>query len=210
MTNERSKAQSKRVSWLLRHGAASAGVAIDEAGWVAVEDVLRTLHLTHANLLAIVADDNKQRFELAGSRIRACQGHSGGLVAADTLEASWTEYTSDAPIWHGTRIDVLAAVAREGLRPQRRTHVHLAPTLTSVVGKRAQVDVMLEVDTPRLRRAGQTIYAAPNGVILVRYVPAHALVAIHPMTARARANAHIYAGLLQVHGDQPSDPTTSA
>ncbi len=193
------KDSSKKLSWLLRHGAASVGIPIDAAGWVAIGDVLRHLRMTRSYLDALVADNAKRRYEIEGDRIRACQGHSLGVVGADpaVIEATWKVFTADAPIWHGTAIEALPSIAREGLRPQTRTHVHLAPSLESVVGKRAQVAVMLEVDPRRVRAEGVTVYEAPNGVILARRIPAGAIVGLRPMTARARARAAEFAGLFR-------------
>lgn len=182
---------SKKMSWLLRHGAAEAGVAMDEAGWVAVADVLRALRLDRATLDAVVRDNEKQRFQLDGDRIRACQGHStaGAAVTLDELEASWTVRTSPAPVWHGTRIEAVASIAREGIRPVARTHVHLAPALDSVVGKRAAVQVMLEVSPAKMAEAGLKLFDAPNGVVLARQVPPACIVGLRPFGRNAEAEA---------------------
>lgn len=181
--------RSKRVSWLLRHGAASEGLEMDGAGWVAIADVLRTLHLSRAALDEVVAQNDKKRFEVAGDSIRAVQGHStaGTAVELDALEASWTVHTGDEPVWHGTHLEALPAIAREGLRSQRRSHVHLAPSTVSRVGKRSAVHVMLEVSPAALRAAGHTLFRSPNGVLLAREVPRPAIVGLLPMTRAARA-----------------------
>lgn len=165
---------------------------MDAAGWVSVRDVLRVARITREELEAIVRENDKQRLQLEEDRVRACQGHSTEHtpVTADALEASWAEHTSDAPLWHGTAASVLPAIAREGLLPIARTHVHLAAALDSVVGKRSAVDVMLKVDPAIVRAHGLRIYAAPNGVILARAVPRAAIVDLAPMTRRARAREH--------------------
>lgn len=182
---------SKKMSWLLRHGAAEAGVKMDEAGWVAVSEVLRVLHLDRARLEAVVQGNEKQRFQLDGDYIRACQGHSaaGAAVTLDELEASWTARTSPDPVWHGTRIEAVASIAREGIRPVARTHVHLAPALDSVVGKRAAVQVMLEVSPAKMAQAGLKLFDAPNGVVLARFVPAACIVGLRPYGRNAEAEA---------------------
>lgn len=188
MDTERTKKQSKRLSWLLRHGANEAGVSMDPAGWVAVADVLRAMGLSRADLEVVVRENDKRRLELDGDRVRACQGHStaGTPVTAEALEASWTERASDEPLWHGTASAALAGIARDGILPVTRTHVHLAEELTSKVGKRANVDVMLKVDALRLRACGVSVFAAPNGVLLARQVPREAIVDLRAMTRRAR------------------------
>jgi putative RNA 2'-phosphotransferase len=75
-------------------------------------------------------------------------------------------------LWHGTNKAALDAILREGLHPGRRTHVHLAPSPDSPVGRRSKVDVLLGIDPAKL---GQPVFQAPNGVLLVRSVPAGAI-----------------------------------
>ena len=179
---------SHTLSALLRHGAGAASLAMDAAGWARVEDVLRAARLTRELLEAAVADNGKARFELRDGRIRACQGHSlaGMPVTLDALEASWVEDLRDDTIWHGTNVDAAESIAREGLLPGQRTHVHLAEATDSKVGKRAGVAVLLGVDPTALRAAGLRVYRSPNGVLLARRVPAACVTDVAVATARAR------------------------
>ena len=43
--------------------------------------------------------------------------------------------------------------------------------MTDAVGKRAQVDLMLEVSPARLRAQGLRVFRSQNGVVLVRRAP---------------------------------------
>jgi putative RNA 2'-phosphotransferase len=167
------------MSWLLRHGAFASGLVMDEAGWVSVDAAIAQLGVTRAEIEAAVSADRKQRFELRGERLRACQGHSraGMPVTLEALEASWSADLRETPIWHGTRAATVAAILRDGLLPGPRTHVHLAPSPDSPIGKRARVEVLLEVSPPRLRAAGLTLFRSPNGVLLARAVPPNCLLA---------------------------------
>jgi putative RNA 2'-phosphotransferase len=61
--------------------------------------------------------------------------------------------------------------------------------MSSKVGKRAAVHVMLEVSPARVREAGLQLYSAPNGVVLAREIPASSIVGLHPMTKRAHEQA---------------------
>lgn len=186
--NRRLVAQSKRLSWLLRHGASDEGLAMDPAGWVDVHAVTERLGLQYTELERIVRDNDKRRLQLAEGRIRACQGHSRDNLAVtlEALEASWDVHTDDDTIWHGTSLDAVGPIAVEGISAVARTHVHLAPSLDSRVGKRAAVHVGLAVSPPKLREAGLTIYAAPNGVLLVREVPVRAITGVRAISRRAR------------------------
>lgn len=178
-----------RLSWLLRHGAREAGLAMDEAGWASIAEVLRAAGLERAQLDRVVEGNNKQRYQVEGDRIRAVQGHSlgGTPVTCDGLEASWQRVVRDAPVFHGTRTDVIDAIARDGLLPGARTHVHLAPARDAAVGRRAQVEVLLEVSPVALRAAGLGLFVAPNGVLLARRVPTHCIVDVHACTHSAAA-----------------------
>ncbi|MBK9387823.1 MAG: RNA 2'-phosphotransferase [Planctomycetes bacterium] len=183
---------SRRLSWLLRHGARETGLAMDAAGWVAVEEVLRFLALEPAALRQVVEQDEKSCLQWVGDRLRACQGHStaGTPVTAGALEQSWQPYEGPGPLWHGTSLAALPQIARDGLRPMERTHVHLAAATESKVGKRAQVDVLLRVDLSRLYAHGLRVFASPNGVLLVRCVPAEAITGIASVSAAARERHH--------------------
>ena len=189
MDTETLRGQSKYLSWLLRHGAREAGLPMDAAGWVEIVDVLRVGRLSRPALDEIVRENNKQRLQVDGERIRASQGHSleGCPVTCEALEASWAEWDDAGSIWHGTRPEAVASIAQQGLLPQGRTHVHLAEATDSTVGKRANVGVLLEVSPERLRAAGLPVFVSPNGVLLVRRVPPSCIVGLQALTRRARS-----------------------
>ncbi|WP_437691559.1 RNA 2'-phosphotransferase [Sorangium sp. So ce176] len=189
---------SKKLSWLLRHGAPSMGIAMDAAGWVAVDDVLKALGMPRSRLDEAVENNTKNRLEIRGDRMRASQGHSreGMPVTLAGLEASWEEVLGDAPIWHGTSVGAVRGIAREGIRPAARTHVHCTDALDSAVGKRAKVDVMLEISPTRLRVKGIGVFRSQNGVILVREVPVGCIVGLVPFVARAKGEAEALRALL--------------
>lgn len=171
---------SHTLSSLLRHRAGEVGLAMDAAGWAPVDEVLRHARLSRELLDAAVRENNKSRLELRDGLIRACQGHSlaGMPVTLEALEASWVEHRDDATIWHGTNVDAVPSIAREGLLPGERTHVHLADATDSKVGKRANVAVLLGVDPVALRSAGYRVFRSPNGVLLARRVPAACVTAV--------------------------------
>jgi putative RNA 2'-phosphotransferase len=176
---------------------------MDAAGWVAVDDVLRYLKIPRRTLDELIAGNDKRRVQLVDDRVRACQGHSSecGAITREALEASWSVVTSDASIWHGTRPELVVDIAREGIRALSRTHVHLAPGVDSVVGKRAAVGVLLEVSPACVREAGFTVFCAQNGVILTRHVPARAIVGLRALSRRARAQESRLRALLELRGE---------
>lgn len=192
--------KSKKLSWLLRHGANEAGVDMDSAGWVPVEQVLATIGMSPSALERVVAENNKSRLEVVEGRIRCSQGHSleGTPVTREALEASWRAMRRTEPLLHGTSLAALEGIATSGIRPMRRTHVHLAGSATSRVGKRANVAVLLHVDPARI----DGLWLSQNGVWLTRFVPPAALVGFEACTRRAHQQADRIAGLLRLGGHE--------
>lgn len=202
---------SKKLSWLLRHGARESGLAMDAAGWCAIADVLRLTRMSRQTLDVVVRDNNKNRLQVDGDRIRASQGHSlaGTPVTLAALEASWQVWSHPTPLWHGTRVDVVGDIGRLGLLPQSRTHVHLADATDSTVGKRAQVSVLLQIDPGALRAAGQTVFVSPNGVVLVRHVPPGCIVGLHAVSRRAKKEQGRLRAALGLSAHSSKAPSTS-
>lgn len=160
---------------------------MDAAGWVSVGDLLSTLRIDEATLDEIISTNRKRRIQRDGDRVRACQGHSDGVpVTQDALEASWSKYAAERA-WHGTNVDAVKSIAERGILAGSRTHVHLAAELDSVVGKRANVHVMLGVSISALAKRSIRTFVAPNGVVLARSVPAQCIVELRAQTKRARS-----------------------
>lgn len=161
---------------------------MDEAGWVACDDVLRVTKMSRETLEDAVRHNTKSRLQLDGDRIRACQGHSleGMPVTREALEASWTTFEGGPSLFHGTNVSAAESIAREGLLPGARTHVHLAAARDSPVGKRYNTPLLLEISVKKLRETGREIFVSPNGVVLVRDVPPECIVGLTIHTRKAR------------------------
>ncbi|MEV6686805.1 RNA 2'-phosphotransferase, partial [Streptomyces sp. NPDC051130] len=76
MDDRRAVKVSKYVSKHLRHRPERIGLVLDPQGWVEIDDLLRaaTAHgfpLSRAELDHVVAVNDKQRFAVEGTRIRA-------------------------------------------------------------------------------------------------------------------------------------------
>ena len=198
MEQRQVKRNSHRLSKLLRHTGHEAGLIVDPAGWVKVHDLLRLTRMTRDDLDLVVRQNNKSRFEVAGERIRACQGHASKMpVTLEALESSWDIHAGADSIWHGTRLEVVDAIAERGILPGERTHVHLAAAPDSRVGKRAGIALLLEVSAAALRAHGFEVYRSCNGVVLVRHVPPACIVGVRCESARALGAQARLEGLLR-------------
>lgn len=165
---------SKMLSLWIRHKPEAAGLALDPQGWTDVDDVLIAIaragiECDWQNLLRVVEESDKQRFELSAdaARIRARQGHS---VAVDL---DWPQVEPPEFLYHGTVERFLSAILAEGLRPMRRHHVHLSPDLETAnrVGQRRGTPVILTIRASALAQAGQPFFLTSNLVWLTESVP---------------------------------------
>ncbi|MFV2112452.1 RNA 2'-phosphotransferase [Micromonospora sp. LOL_025] len=168
---------SKRMSLVLRHEPARFGLVPDRAGWVSVDDLLAALGIDRADLDAVVAGNDKQRFAVERGadgveRIRANQGHS---IPVD-LELAPSP--PPARLYHGTSRVALDSIRATGLHRAGRHHVHLSPdeaTARRVGARRPGELVVLTVDAAAMARDGHAFYRSANGVWLTDAVPARYL-----------------------------------
>ncbi|HEX8131530.1 MAG TPA: RNA 2'-phosphotransferase [Pyrinomonadaceae bacterium] len=170
---------SKFLSRVLRHQPARIGLELDDAGWVAVSDLLAACRahnfpITPEELAAVVRENDKRRFALSedGTRIRASQGHSV------RVELGYAPLAPPPVLYHGTTSHLLASIRERGLLKGRRHHVHLstdAATAAKVGARRGRPHV-IEVESGRMHADGYEFYRSDNGVWLTEHVPAKYLV----------------------------------
>ncbi|GAB2733743.1 RNA 2'-phosphotransferase [Streptomyces bullii] len=177
MDERRTVKVSKYLSKHLRHQPERIGLTLDESGWVEI-DVLMAAAVAHGfpftreELNRVVATNDKRRFAVEGSRIRASQGHS--------IEVDLGLPPAPPPppyLYHGTVARFLDAIRTEGLRPMNRHDVHLSAdreTATRVGARRGRA-VVLTVDASAMHRDGHVFHVSANGVWLTRAVPARYL-----------------------------------
>jgi putative RNA 2'-phosphotransferase len=168
---------SKTISHALRHAPEQYGLTLDKEGWVAVPDLLIALHrrrkqweqVQEADLLAIMAQSDKQRFELKDGKIRAYYGHS-------IVEKIERAPSAPPPVlYHGTTSRAAEAILREGLKPMNRQYVHLSAdraTAIQVARRRTNQPAILKIATDQAQQAGVTFYLGNESVWLAAVIPA--------------------------------------
>ena len=119
---------SRVLSHALRHEPWLYELELDADGWAAVEAVLAALReeradwrdLTETDIAEMMRRASKQRYQMAGGRIRALYGHSlpGKLVR--------TPAAPPPELFHGTAPETVDKIRRGGLLPMRRQYVHLS------------------------------------------------------------------------------------
>lgn len=131
-------------------------------------------------VLAVVADNNKQRFSITrieGSEyIRANQGHS---ISVPDLELKAITSIADLPkgegsvegvVVHGTYSAAWKSIRTEGLSKMGRNHVHFAvgtPEEGHVIsGSRSNCQVFVYIDLEKALADGIAFFLSDNNVIL--------------------------------------------
>ncbi|MDX3798300.1 RNA 2'-phosphotransferase [Streptomyces sp. AK04-3B] len=163
---------SKYLSKHLRHQPERIGLTLDAAGWVEIDELISAcaahgFRFTRDELDHVVAANDKKRFAIDGTRIRASQGHS---VEVDLgLEPA----VPPSYLYHGTVARSLDAIRAEGLRPMNRHDVHLSADRETAtrVGARRGRPVVLSVDAGAMHQDGHVFHLSANGVWLTKSVP---------------------------------------
>lgn len=145
---------SKKLSYLLRHGALKENLPLDTEGYALASDLLsnrqlRSLKVSFPELRQIVEDNDKKRYTLvtlspsddttstspssndpSQFKIRANQGHSLALSPEALRLEPITLSNAPATVVHGTTHKAWPLIlASGGLKPMGRNHVHFASGL---------------------------------------------------------------------------------
>jgi putative RNA 2'-phosphotransferase len=173
---------SKTISFFLRHRPDKAGLALGEGGFIPTEALIAALRreprfasVALSDIERVVRNSDKQRFEIAGERIRARYGHSmKETVAYDPVEPP-------ERLYHGTSPRAIPAIREEGLLPMDRQYVHLSvdPQQALVVGKRhskRDAPVLLQAQAKDAWKAGVKFYRPEPRIFLSDPIPPRYLV----------------------------------
>ncbi len=154
---------SRTISRALRHQPWLYELELDDAGWVPVDALLAALRaetpawagLSEADLEKMMAEADKQRYEMQGGRIRALYGHS-------TPQKLLKEPAAPPEVlFHGTAPKTVGLIRQDGLLPMRRQYVHLSadvPTATQVGRRKAKDPVILHIRAGAAHSAGVRFY----------------------------------------------------
>lgn len=170
--------RSKYLSYLLRHKPEAAKLTLDKEGWCELSELLANTDFTFEELCQIVDTDSKGRYSfdqpsissIHAKKIRANQGHS-----TDKVRLTFNRAVPPVVLFHGTTDEAFETIAKQGLKPMSRHHVHLTDdleTATAVGGRRKRDTVVLRVDAKQMLADGIEFFRSENGVWLVSAVDA--------------------------------------
>ncbi|MGV7117447.1 RNA 2'-phosphotransferase [Paenibacillus kyungheensis] len=178
LTSKQEVQLSKYMSLILRHTPEEYGILLDARdGSCTLEELVHVLReqkgwsqITEGDIRQVVAQSDKQRFEINEDRIKARYGHSHTQV-------QYEQGTPPEILYHGTHEKALPLILEQGLLSMNRQYVHLSASthFAELAGKRRGKLVLLQVDTVRAIEAGVTFYFAGHEVWLSDHIPAHCL-----------------------------------
>ena len=191
---------SRALSAILRHTAPRLGVHLDPEGYAETGALLRAgplrnLGATADGLRRLVAEDNKQRFDLVQwhgtSYIAAVQGHS--IPIERPLGRLLTAADSPRMGFHATTRRAWDSIRSLGLLPGRdtggtRAEVHLLGDDQSPEAQRrafrSTADIVVRIQLQRLIQDGGRVRCSPNQVLLTSaiapaYLDGFSTMAVH-------------------------------
>ncbi|GHO51043.1 RNA 2'-phosphotransferase [Ktedonospora formicarum] len=170
------KRLSKTLAYVLRHDPQSHGLILDAEGWVSMEELLAALHqqhrsweqVTETDIFSLMAQSEKQRFEVKDGKIRAYYGHS--LPRKIEMQAA----IPPKVLYHGTTPEATQLIRDQGLRPMQRQYVHLSAdreTALMVARRRTSRPVILHVNALEASEQGIAFYLGNDMVWLAEPIP---------------------------------------
>lgn len=174
---------SKKLSWVLRHGAVKVGLQVDQAGYVNVAELLSLEGFkpySEDDIKCAAESSDKQRFSILQHpdgqlSIRANQGHSKQVASQIDAEIllqrlALCSVNSETICVHGTNIKAWRSIAKKGLSRMNRQMIHFArglPGDESVIsGMRASSTVFIYLDLSAALADGIAFYVSDNNVLL--------------------------------------------
>jgi putative RNA 2'-phosphotransferase len=153
-------------------------LSLDEEGWIGIDKILDSMgkygniiEIKKENLYELVANQQKNRFEIRYDRIRALYGHS------ITIKKRNTVIPPDV-LYHGTSPRNLASIMKQGLKNMGRQYVHLSTdidTATEVGKRRNEKPEILRIDSKTAYDDGVLFYKGSDTIwlsenVLSRYL----------------------------------------
>jgi len=145
----------------------------DKRGFVDWQDIVEMLQeryydVTEAQILAVVNESEKKRFELLDNKVRATYGHSFPVDLQDEA------VEPPSHLYYGVARDLAQSMLRSGLKPRDRQYVHLsvsADEAESVAKRYDPSPVIIVVDAQAAHDEGISFYQS-GPLFLAQNVPA--------------------------------------
>ena len=178
MNNPYVKKLSVYLSYLLRHAPETLHLAMDEHGWVSVNQLIAVINqdgrytITKELLDSIVREDEKGRYRYneKETKIKACQGHSLKWVKPEIVIE-----TPPAILYHGTTLEAYNKIMQsKKISKMSRHAVHLYAEIDKArqsAKRRRKPCIVLAINAAKMAANGYVFGVSENGVWLTEMVP---------------------------------------
>lgn len=163
----------KHISYILRHHPEKYHIQMDDEGWVDVQELLNVLErhfglLSENDIIALMQQSDKQRYELKDHKIRAYYGHS--------LKKKIKKKVQEPPeiLYHGTARRFMDAILMQGLQPMSRQYVHLSQDIETAIQVGSRHDekpIILKIYALKAFQDGIKFYLGNEKVWLSETIP---------------------------------------
>jgi putative RNA 2'-phosphotransferase len=160
---------SKRLAYILRHNPNRFNVLLDEEGWANIDSILNALHnfpdlidLKKEDLIYLVSNQTKARFQIRKNKIKATYGHTVSILKKNPMKPPDILY-------HGTSPKFVKSIMKYGLLKMKRQYVHLSIDLDTAIetGKRKNSNpAIIKVDSKVAYNDGVLFYKGSDKVWL--------------------------------------------
>jgi putative RNA 2'-phosphotransferase len=164
------------VAGCLRHFPGDLGLVMDGQGWVdltSLGQVVASRHLWAGKelVIALVQSDSKQRYEIAGDRVRARYGHSVD-VELDHPENKLPR------LYYGASEEEADRILEIGIKPASQRYVHLSTTAEKawhVATFRTGNPRVIQAEAAAAQQAGVKMMTVNDDIVISDMIPARFL-----------------------------------
>jgi len=177
MDDRELNALSRIMAGTLRHFPDKLGLMMDGKGWVDISSFIEALGtsrsgfdwLRNYHIEALVATDDRGRYQIDGGMIRAKYGHTVDVNLDDLPLADLDEF------YYPVTEEEADMIIEGGLHPTDRKKVHLSSSIEKAIeaGKvRTEEPLILRIDGKKATKAGIKIYHAGKDVYVTDSIDA--------------------------------------
>ena len=160
----------------LRHFPGDLGLVMDGQGWVDLTSLGQVVASRHRwagkeLVIALVQSDSKQRYEIAGDRVRARYGHSVD-VELDHPENKLPR------LYYGASEEEADRILEIGIKPASQKYVHLSTTAEKawhVATFRTGNPRVIQAEAAAAQQAGVRMMTVNDDIVISDMIPARFL-----------------------------------
>jgi putative RNA 2'-phosphotransferase len=164
------------VAGCLRHFPGDLGLVMDGQGWVDLTSLGQVVASRHhwagkELVIALVQSDSKQRYEIAGDRVRARYGHSVD-VELDHPENKLPR------LYYGASEEEADRILEIGIKPASQRYVHLSTTAEKawhVATFRTGNPRVIQAEAAAAQQAGVRMMTVNDDIVISDMIPARFL-----------------------------------